>query len=236
MLTLDGVTGTNPSSYERNPHLGYAQQWNLNIQHEFARNWMLQVGYFAATGTHLFLRKDGNPVVKLAAGNRDLNRRYLSMAVPGTNRIITPLGAVNRHEWSGNSSYHSLQAKVEHRFAQGFTVLSSYIFSRALSNQLGFTTSGDAQGSGYQNLIDFRQERSLGSTHQKHRWVMSGIWEAPFGHGRAIGGVMASGAERSRGWLVVIRHRERVLGPGLHRHHAGRSSQFGADQSPGPGG
>jgi hypothetical protein len=187
VLTLDGVTGTTPSSYERTPSTGYAQQWNLNIQHEFARAWMLQVGYFAATGTHLFLRKDGNPVVSLGPGNRDTRRRYQAMGVPGTNRIISPIGAVNRHEWSGNSAYHSLQAKIEHRFAAGFTLLSSYIFSRTISNQLGFAPAGDAPGSGYQNLVDFRQERSLGSTHQKHRFVASGIWELPIGRGRPFG-------------------------------------------------
>lgn len=187
VLTLDGVTGTNPSSYQRNPSLGYAQQWNLNIQNEFAPGWMLQVGYFGATGTHLFLRKDGNPVVTLAPGNRDTHRLYPSMSVPGTDRVLSPLGAVNRHEWSGNSAYHSLQAKIEHQFSSGFTLLSSYIFSRSLSNQLGFTTSGDAQGSGYQNLLDFRQERSLGSTHEKHRFVFSGIWDVPAGRGRALG-------------------------------------------------
>ena len=115
---------------------------------------------------------------------------YTSMQVPGTSKIISPLGGVNRHEWSGNSAYHSLQAKIERRFSSGFTVLSSYIFSRAISNQLGFATTGDAQGSGYQNLLDFSQERSLGSTHQKHRFVFSGVWEIPVGRGRSIGASM----------------------------------------------
>jgi hypothetical protein len=186
-LTLEGVTGATPSSYERNPSTGYTQQWNFNIQHEFAPDWMYQVGYYAATGTSLFVRKDGNYVAELGPGNPDLRRRFQTLAVPNSDVVLDTIGAVNRHEWSGNSAFHSLQGKIEHRFASGFTVLSSYIFSRTISNQLGFAPAGDSPGSGYQNLADFSQERSLGGQHVKHRFVFSGIYDLPFGRGRALG-------------------------------------------------
>jgi hypothetical protein len=35
--------------------------------------------------------------------------------------------------------------------------------------------------------VDFSQERSLGSNHQKHRFVFSGVWDVPVGRGRTFG-------------------------------------------------
>ncbi len=36
-----------------NLHLPYAQDWNLNIQRSFGKDWLFQVGYVGTNGTHL---------------------------------------------------------------------------------------------------------------------------------------------------------------------------------------
>lgn len=36
------------------------QQWNLNIQHEFRRDWLMTVGYVGSRGTHIPYLRDAN--------------------------------------------------------------------------------------------------------------------------------------------------------------------------------
>jgi hypothetical protein len=80
-----------------------------------------------------------------------------------------------------------LQAKVEHRFSSGFTVLASWIWSRGIGDLRGGNPSGAAPGSAYQNPANLRAERSLLDTQLAHSFVLSEIWELPYGRGRRFG-------------------------------------------------
>ncbi|MPY86757.1 MAG: hypothetical protein GEU99_02435 [Luteitalea sp.] len=186
LLTAEGATDLSFSSYETDPERAYTQQWNLNVQYELAPNWLWEIGYFGARGTHLLRRVPGNPALP-GPGNINDKRRFESIQIPETDRIVSPLGQVLRHEWSGNSVFHSLQTKLEKRFSQGFTVLTSYILSRSIGDSCGFAGSGNAAGCGVQDANTLSLERALDNQHRKHRFVASYIWELPLGRGRRWG-------------------------------------------------
>ncbi len=186
LLTVEKATSLSFSSFERNPTRDYSQQWNLNIQRQLGQDWLFEIGYFGDKGTHLLRRIFGNPSAP-GAGNINAKRRYKSIAIPGTNVVVSPLGPVLRHEWSGNSIFHSLQTKVEKRFSSGFTLLSSYIWSKTIGDTCGFAGSGNAPGCDYQDPQNLRLDRGLDNQHLGHRFVLSSIWELPFGNGRRLG-------------------------------------------------
>jgi hypothetical protein len=52
-LTLAKASGVTLSSIERQANSSYGQQWNFNIQREFARDWMLEAGYAGSKGSHV---------------------------------------------------------------------------------------------------------------------------------------------------------------------------------------
>ena len=52
-LALQNAKSVSLASLQRNPSYGYSQQWNMNLQYQFANNWMFQLGYFGDRGTHL---------------------------------------------------------------------------------------------------------------------------------------------------------------------------------------
>jgi hypothetical protein len=183
LLTVAKATNLSFSSFERNPSRDYAQQWNLNVQHQWKNDWLFEIGYYGEKGTHLLRRIFGNPSPP-GAGNIDGKRRYKQIAIPGTNVVVSPLGPVLRHEWDGNSIFHSMQTRVEKRFASGFTLLTSYIWSRTIGDSCGFAGSGNAPGCDYQDPNNLRLERGLDNEHMAHRFVLSSIWELPFGQGR----------------------------------------------------
>jgi hypothetical protein len=203
-LALQNAQSVSLASLERKPTLGYSQQCNFNLQHQVARDWMVQVGYFGNKGTHLSNLIDTNYVESLGPGNINQRRRFKSLFVPLTlpgqagapsGVVITPLGQVLRHEYSGNTSFHSFQAKVEHRFSSGFTVLSSWIWSKGIGDIRGSNPTGAAPGSNFQNPANLRAERGLLDTHVAHSFVLSTIWELPFGRGRQFGSNLPSVAE-----------------------------------------
>jgi hypothetical protein len=45
--------------------------------------------------------------------------------------MISP-GAMYGYHFNGNSTYHALVSRMEKRFSNGFTLLLSYTFSKAL--------------------------------------------------------------------------------------------------------
>jgi len=100
--------------------------------------------------------------------------------------VIRPLTIVDRHDWFGNSQFHSFQTRIEKRFSSGLSWLANYTFSKTIGDTGGFSGAGSAPGSpqGFQNPLNRRLEKSLDDQHQKHRFVVSYQYDLPFGRGR----------------------------------------------------
>lgn len=195
LLALENVTSVSLGSHERHPALGYAQHWNLNVQYQLAPDWMLQIGYFGNKATHLTNKINANYVESLGPGNVDERRKYKSIVIPPIpgeagppeGVVVSPIGDIIRTQNTGNSNFHSMQAKVEHEFSQGFTVLTSWLWSRGIGDLIGDNGPGQAPGSGFQHMDNLQLERGLLDQHLSHRFVFSGIWDIPFGRGRRFG-------------------------------------------------
>ncbi len=192
-LALRNAQSVSLASTQRSPAYGYSQQWNLNLQYQLAGNWMAQVGYFGSKGTHLVNLRDANYVESLGPGNINQRRRFKSIRVPlgvsgqtgpDSEVLVSPLGQVLRQDNAANSIFHSMQAKVERRFAEGFTVLASWIWSRGIGDTRGGNPTGQSPGSAFQNPANLREERAVLDTQINHSFVLSEIWELPYGRTR----------------------------------------------------
>jgi hypothetical protein len=89
-------------------------------------------------------------------------------------------------DYSGDSSYHSLQVKVEKRFHSGGTVLGAYTFSKILSNAETLTTWLDSPTgvAGIQNWYNLSAEKALSSFDSRQRVTISYVYDLPFGKGQ----------------------------------------------------
>lgn len=99
----------------------------------------------------------------------------------------------------GNSSYHSLQAEVVKRFAQGWTFQANYTWSKALGDN-----EGDEAGyRGFNRTIrNMDLDRRRLSFDRRHVGRFNGIWELPFGPGKKFasgGGVLG---QLIGGWQI----------------------------------
>jgi hypothetical protein len=168
---------------------GYAQQWNVNVQHQLGRDFMVEIAYVGTHGTHLMLKQDINqaPAV-IGVTNSDLNRPYIQ-----TSPLLRGLSEVESRGWS---MYHSAQLKVTKRFARNFMLLSAYTFGKVLD------IASDAE-TGTLNAWNFNQDRGPASFDIKHSWTTSGVYELPFGKGRRfLAGLSPLGNKLLGGWQV----------------------------------
>ncbi|MBM3783554.1 MAG: hypothetical protein FJW30_04295 [Acidobacteria bacterium] len=176
---LERATGLQFSSFERNPKLSVAHQWNFDIQREFGQDWLFEAGYSGSRGLHLVRQLEANfsPAGPGAVNNK---RIYSRITLPGSNIVASPLGNTFSHRFDGNNIYHAMIAKVEKRFSNGFTVLSSYTWSKNIGDTCGTAVQGNVGGCGYQNMFNLRAERGIDNQDIPHRFVSSVLYELPW--------------------------------------------------------
>lgn len=201
-LELSRATGLTFVSYQREGDIGYSQQWNFNIQRESGRDWLLEVGYSGSRGVHLLRRYEDN-FSPPGPGNINAKRPYQRAEIPGTGIVTSPLGPIYGYKNDGNSTYHALLTKVEKRFSAGLTLLGSYTFSKNLSDLCGHAAAGNVSGCGYQDTRFMQLEKGLDNQDIPHRFIVSGVYELPFGRGRTFGGAMNRAVDAiAGGWAI----------------------------------
>jgi len=131
--------------------LGYVQIWNLDIQHEFRGNLVLNVGYNGAKGTRLDSER-----ALLVAGNQPFI--YESS--------------------EGDSILHAASVRVRRRMSKGLGLGAQYVFSKSLDDA---SSIGGGSVIVAQNPFDLPADRGLSSFNQTHKFTGNWIYDLPFG-------------------------------------------------------
>jgi len=167
------------------------QQFSLNAQAAFARDFMLEVGYVGTRGTHLQRFRSLNQA--LSTPSNTLANIGSRVPVPG----IRP-DSLREMESEGSSWYNGLEASLAKRLSHGLQFLASYTFSKTLDTDgadVNSTSAGNALTLGDQNSP--RQRWGRTSFDRPHRFILSGTWNLPSpsaGLNRAVlGGWAAAG-------------------------------------------
>lgn len=169
------LTRTNytPSDYRTS----YVQSYHFTVQREVAHNLVLDVAYVGNKSTGLMILGDFNQARPQNLGESVslLNRRPLN----GFDAIQISYGG-------GYANYNSLQAKIEKRYANGFYLLNSFTWSKAIDNAAGHleTANGDNSRINFRNLAS---EKGQGSYNQPLNNTTSFVYELPYGKGRRFG-------------------------------------------------
>ena len=156
----NGAAGTGGAAY----NAPYAQQWNLDIQHQFPGNLLFDIAYAGSKGTHLPMHSqdlDQLPPQYLPQSAADVTN--LTAIVPnpfagnctgctgpvlsggmGTNatvkadQLLVPYpqfdGFSLQEPDNRNSIYHSMQLVAKKRFAAGAQLLATYTLAKLIDN------------------------------------------------------------------------------------------------------
>lgn len=192
--------GQSISFFNPNPDTPYMQRWELSVQRQFG-GFVAEAAYVGNRGTHIEISRNINatPNQYLSTSpTRDQARiDYLSKLVPNPfvnlmpstasatfrsttiarERLLRPFpqfDSVTTTTNDGYSWYHSLQMRLDKRFANGYTMGVSYTYSKFM------------EATELLNAGDLRPAETISSDDRPHRMTVSGIYELPFGQGRRL--------------------------------------------------
>ena len=194
--------GQSVTFFDPEPKSSKTQRWQIGIQRELPSRMTVEVSYVGNYGSDLQTGRNLNatPLQYLSTSptRDDARINYLGANVPnpfsglmpttagsafqGVNivreRLLRPypqFDAVNTTTNEGESWYNALQLNLKRRFSGGYTVSSSYTYSK-------FTEAID-----FLNAADPEPWKGISSVDTPHRLTVDGILELPFGRARRFG-------------------------------------------------
>ena len=167
---VDPAAAIDPPVTSVDKHLKtpYYQQWNLAIQRALPGQMSLELAYAGSKGTHLQVVTDQNQVVEPGPGDVQARRPF------------PDFGSFTSIQNRGNSTYHSLQLKLQKRFSSGLSFLSAYTLGKAINDLPEICCAAPFP----QNSYDLGAEKGLADFDERQRWVTSFDYELPIGRGR----------------------------------------------------
>jgi hypothetical protein len=164
----------------------YSMGGNLTVQYQLTPSMSLQAGYVTSLARHLESFPNSNNPTSIAAENTSA-----ASLVPfpdfgrGSSYAAT----------AGMSAYHSLQTKVEQRFANGLNFLVTYTWSKTMSDAGDLLNGGSVAGYRAPSVPGLGMAFDYGLANFDIRNVVhiSGGYELPFGKGKRFAS-SASGA------------------------------------------
>ncbi len=145
---------------------GTLHSWNVAFQRQLPFHLTADVAYVGNRGTNLVMDVDGNASLVYGSGNVG-RPQFAAYNRTGTTRIRSN---------ENHSEYNALQMKVDRRFVNGLLLMNSYTLSRSrdLANE----------NTGIGTPIDFDLSWSRSNFDRLHNYVLTSIYELPWGPGK----------------------------------------------------
>ncbi|MDQ3748960.1 MAG: TonB-dependent receptor [Acidobacteriota bacterium] len=147
----------------------YIQQGSIGAQYQFGNNWLAEANYVHTRGTKLYTL-------------RDLNQPLPNQP---TTRPFQQFGLIEYRDDNGISRYNALETTLDKRFSNGYTIRAVYTLSNSKDNSGEHLTSGGSS-TFPDNARDLSNWYGPSDFDVRHRFVVNGILEFPFGRGRAF--------------------------------------------------
>jgi hypothetical protein len=194
----------NPASYTTNPVFsppyepynikpGEIWEWNLSLEHQFARDFAVSAAYVGSHGMNLQYKTDANQITNPAL----LNSADISAcngatpasiaASPGTcARPFPAFGSLSGSSFNSISNYNSLQLDVRKRYSYGLTFDVNYAWSHFLDDQDSAGWGSTAGAQVWQ--IGNNPSANYGNSNFDIPQALKGtaVYELPFGKGKPL--------------------------------------------------
>lgn len=201
---------------------GYNQQWNFSVQRELPGGASVDLAYAGAKGSHLpgYTTQINQLPEEFMSMGTALQQQVPNpffgqittgpLAAPTVSRgqLLRPFphytGVEIASNGNRNSTYHSMQVKVEKRFRGGGSVLGAYTWAKLIADTdtaTGWLEAGG--GFSAQNWRNLQLERAPSLNDVPHRAVISYVYDLPFGKGQPLAsGVTGVVDKLISGWGV----------------------------------
>jgi hypothetical protein len=187
-----------PNNFNADFKNAYIQTWNFGIQRELPGQMVVEVAYSGSKGTRLprqivlNLAEPLGPsaVIPDLSNNATIpsgigdSKNQLRRLIPITYEqgVIIALQNVFEEQSTAFSNYHAGTIRFEKRTSTGLSFLTSYTFSKAISDNPGWRGGGQGlSAAGAQNILNRTAEKGLADLDHRHRFTTALVYELPFG-------------------------------------------------------
>jgi len=159
--------------------LPYIQQWTLSVQKTLPGQMLWETNYVGSRGLNLWGVYEGNQPFPGPGAVTD--RRPLAR--------FTRASVLQAAPWV-KSAYHGMSTRIEKRLSHGLNFLAAYTFGKVLDTESNIDLcDGCGVSSGSNSVQDTRNRNGnygLADHDVRHRFVLSGGYELPFGKGKSL--------------------------------------------------
>lgn len=146
------------------PEFPYYAQYNLGVQRELPREFVLELAYAGSRGHNLLRSGEANPFDPTLG--RPRNGHFGSLLAIATD---------------GESTYDSAQASLQKRLSGGVMLQASYTLSKSTDDQSGALVADFVSEPGVaQDFFDRTGDRGRSAFDRRHALVLSFLYEVPF--------------------------------------------------------
>jgi hypothetical protein len=169
----------------------YTQQWNVGYAQELGKNMALEFDYIHILGLHEFTSLDINPRIgPLINAQRDtqptpprvLAAQFAAHAAELTAAfgVPNPFARITVAQSDGRSRYDAFTVSFKRRYANKFQLNMHYTLSKSVA---WFGQSSDFGNVAQNQFNKFDPAADFGPTDadERHRFVLSGIFDLPYG-------------------------------------------------------
>jgi hypothetical protein len=167
----------------------YTIEYMLNVQRQLTKDTVLEVGYLGSQAHKLQSWQPINEPVASPVGAPQSRYPFPEFV---SSWVMSGIG---------NSNYHSLATRLQHRLSQGLNIMATYTWSKSID-----LSSGAREHFGEQQFPQtaycLQCERGLSIFNVAHRFVTSTLYELPFGRGKSYLSRNAFANAVAGGWQV----------------------------------
>jgi outer membrane receptor protein involved in Fe transport len=159
----------------------YTQHTSLGFQVQMTKDWVFSGTYLGVKGSHLQRWQDVNLEVPETPASIGIagTTKLLPYEEFTLSRPIEGFGRILLLESSASSIYHAVALEMQRRYAHGFQLLGSYTFSKTIDDnpEPVAVLPPSTDNLLLSDATNPRADRSLGVNDQRHRFVLSGVWQ-----------------------------------------------------------
>ena len=164
------------------------QQWNLTLQHEFGKSWVLEVGYVGTRGIHLRETRDAiqsvdaikHPITVTDVTNGQTLTIHTDTFDNAIARTPTPgLNGYSGYQIFANdaySIYHALQATFSRRWNRSY-LQAAYTFSKNID---ATSTGNTAFNTAWNDQSNINASRGISDFNRPQRLAITYAYDLPF--------------------------------------------------------
>ena len=183
--------------FQKNYKEPNVQQFSLGAEYEINPDTAVSITYLHVKGTHLTRTIDINlqgPEIQQQIG------------IKGTSTVLTynqmpqqtgkPLGnparpfpnfsRIEEFQSNANSNYNGMTIQLNKRFAKNYQVMAGYTFGKVIDDEPDATSVVPFSFDDTKMVSDplnIRADKSVGINDQRHRFVLSGVWNLNYASG-----------------------------------------------------